>query len=135
MSEIRLTLTRLHEDRGSEAVFGSLEVPGLGVYTSLERMWNRNIPSQMLGVSQTPGSEKTWSTQGATLSETQAFLMKPARKTVKDARTRTSDHSFFSVSCGRNWTARTIGPATSCGKNPTNIARSSGVSTGSSRLK
>lgn len=44
--EIRLTLTRKITNGDSEAMFGSLEVPGLGVYTSLERHWNNNIPGK-----------------------------------------------------------------------------------------
>ncbi len=43
MSEIRLKLTRRYRDRDSEAMYGILEVPGLGVYTSLERIWNDNV--------------------------------------------------------------------------------------------
>lgn len=46
MSEIRLKLTRTFRDRDSEAMYGILKVPGLGVYTSMERIWNDNVPGE-----------------------------------------------------------------------------------------
>lgn len=46
MREIRLKTSRTFRDRDSEAMYGIFEVPGLGVYTSLERIWNDNIPGK-----------------------------------------------------------------------------------------
>lgn len=46
MSEIRMKITRKITNGDSEAMFGRLDVPGLGVYTSLERWWNDNIPGK-----------------------------------------------------------------------------------------
>lgn len=46
MKDIRLKLTRGFSDAKSEAAYGSLDVPGLGVYTSLERIWNDNVPGK-----------------------------------------------------------------------------------------
>lgn len=46
MNDIRLKITRTFTNVESEAMYGILEVPGLGVYTSLERSWNDNLPGE-----------------------------------------------------------------------------------------
>ncbi len=88
-------------------------------------MSNSRMPSHTLGDVKSPGFEKTWSAIGEKWSETTAFFTKPKKKIASDERTATcSRKTRFSTSCGMNCTARTIGPATSCGKKATKSASS-----------
>ncbi len=72
---------------------------------------------------------------GATVSETQVFFTKPMKKRVSAPRTSTLAQTRFSKTCGRKVIARTIGPATSCGKKEMKKARSRKLRTGASRRR
>ncbi|KAF5408645.1 MAG: hypothetical protein Udaeo2_11330 [Candidatus Udaeobacter sp.] len=54
----------------------------------------------------------------------QAFLMNPTRNNITAPRTSTLENFLTETSCGKKYTARTIGPATNGGKKLTNNARS-----------
>ena len=81
------------------------------------------IPIMQLKALKFVGKAKIWSTNGATVSAIATFLKNPHITCVKPSKNLLSTKGLSPFwNCGKNCLARTIGPATSCGKNDTKVA-------------